>query len=190
MGETVRPLRADARRNRARLIAAARDTFAEDGVSASLEEIARRAHVGIGTLYRHFPTRKDLFQSVYLDEVDKLCRTAEELAARPPFEALATWLRAFVAYFAKKRALAEALNYDSTLFIGGRDKIHAAGTPLLRRAQASGAARPEISFDDVIRLVGGISAVQVTDAAQRDRLIQIAVDGLRASTKPSPDRPD
>jgi AcrR family transcriptional regulator len=180
MGETARPLRADARRNREKLVAAARETFAEDGVAASLEEIARRAHVGIGTLYRHFPTREDLFQSVYLDEVDKLCRTAEDLAGRPPFEALAEWLRAFVGYFATKRALAEALNHDYALFAGGRDKIHAVARPLLRRAQESGAARTDITFDDVIRLVGGISAVQVTDEDQRERLIRMAIDGLRA----------
>jgi len=180
MGDTARPLRADARRNRDKLIAAARETFAEDGVAASLEEIARRAHVGIGTLYRHFPTRKDLFQSVYLDEVDKLCRTAEELSDRPPFEALAEWLRAFVAYFATKRALAEALNHDSALFAGGRDKIHAVAKPLLRRAQEAGAARSDVAFDDVIRLVGGISGVQAASEEQRERLIQVAVDGLRA----------
>lgn len=180
MGETARPLRADARRNRAKLIAAARDTFSADGVDASLEEIARRAHVGIGTLYRHFPTRKDLFQSVYLDEVDKLCRAAEEQPGdRAPFEALADWLRAFVAYFATKRALAEALNYDSALFAGGRDKIHGIGGPLLRRAQEAGTARGDVSFDDVIRLVGGISAVQVADEEQRERLIRLAIDGLR-----------
>lgn len=180
MGDTARPLRADARRNRSKLIAAARETFAADGVGASLEEIARRAHVGIGTLYRHFPTRKDLFQSVYLDEVENLCRAAEELAGRPPFEALAEWLRAFVAYVATKRALAEALNYDSTLFAGGRDKIHAVGGPLLSRAQEAGTARADITFDDVIRLVSGIAGVQATDDGQRERLIQMAIDGLRA----------
>jgi AcrR family transcriptional regulator len=171
--------RADARRNYDKLIAAARDSFAEDGISASLEEIARRAHVGIGTLYRHFPTRKDLFEGVYRNEVETLCQAAGDLADEPPLEALTGWLHKFVDYFATKRALAEALNHDHALFHGGRDAIHAAGTPLLRRAQDMGAVRSDASFDDVLRLVGGITMIQFTDDAQRNRVLAMALDGLR-----------
>ena len=83
-----RPQRADARRNFDALLAAARDAFAEQGTDASLEDIARRAGVGIGTLYRNFPTRKDLFDSVYVGEVDQLCQAAEDVADREPWEAL------------------------------------------------------------------------------------------------------
>src|SRR5215217_7437346 len=87
-----RPKRADARRNYDKLIAAARDAFAELGTSASLEEIARRAGVGIGTLYRHFPSRQDLLEAVYVEEVEEVCQSAEELGELPPWEALAAWL--------------------------------------------------------------------------------------------------
>src|ERR1700734_1041018 len=94
----LRPKRADALRNYDKLIAAARDAFAQDGVSTSLEEIARRAGVGIGTLYRHFPNRQALLEAVYVDEVEALCRSAADHAELPPWEALVGWLHRFVAY--------------------------------------------------------------------------------------------
>ncbi|PZF79295.1 TetR/AcrR family transcriptional regulator [Jiangella anatolica] len=174
-----RPKRADARRNYEKLLTAAREAFAEAGVSASLEDIARRAGVGIGTLYRHFPTRRDLFESVYVDEVEVLCRAADELAGLPPWEALAGWLRRFVSYTATKRAIAEALNYDSPVFATGRQAIGAAGEPLLRRAQDAGDARPDASFDDVLRLVGGVTMYPFADPAQLERVLTMALDGIR-----------
>ncbi|AWS41746.1 TetR/AcrR family transcriptional regulator [Streptosporangium sp. 'caverna'] len=174
-----RPKRADARRNYETLISAARDAFAEDGVSASLEDIARRAHVGIGTLYRHFPTRQDLFESVYVDEVEALCRTAGDLADQPPWDALVGWLHRFVRYTATKRALAEALNRDSELFRTCRTEVHAAGEPLLRRAQQAGVARADASFDDVMRLVGGITMIHFAEPGQLERVVGLALDGLR-----------
>src|SRR5215211_9158990 len=97
-----RPKRADARRNYDKLIAAARDAFAEHGTSASLEEIARRAEVGIGTLYRHFPSRQELLEAVYVEEVEGVCRRADELTDLPPWEALAEWLHRVVAYVGRK----------------------------------------------------------------------------------------
>ena len=111
-----RPQRADARRNFDALLAAARAAFAEQGSEASLEGIARRAGVGIGTLYRNFPTRQHLFDAVYVDEVEALCRVADEVAQLPPWEALVTWSRRFVGYVATKRAIYEALNRDSAMF--------------------------------------------------------------------------
>src|ERR1700730_15683050 len=120
-----RPQRADARRNYETLIAVARETFATEGVSTSLEEIARKAGVGIGTLYRHFPTRQDLLESVYADDVEAVCRSADEVADLPPWEALATWLQRFVGYLGTKRALAEAVNFDSELLQNGRAYVHA-----------------------------------------------------------------
>jgi len=179
-----RPRRADARRNYEKLLAAAREAFAEAGMTASLEDIARRAGVGIGTLYRHFPTRQDLFESVYVDEVEALCRTADELADLPPWDALAAWLRRFVTYTATKRAIAEALNHKSTVFATCRRAIDAAGEPLLRRAQESGDARPDSSFDDVIRLVGGVTMYPFADPAQLERVLTMALDGIRT---PPPD---
>jgi AcrR family transcriptional regulator len=175
-----RPKRADARRNYEALIAAARDAFAEAGTSASLEDIARRAQVGIGTLYRHFPTRQDLFESVYVDEVEALCATANDLADLAAWDALVAWVDRFVSYTATKRALAEALNHDSELFRGCRAAIYAAGEPLLRQAQDAGAARPDISFDDMMRLVSGITMIHFVEEGQLERVLGMALDGLRA----------
>ena len=107
-----RPQRADARRNFDALIAAARDVFAENGTDASLEDIARRAKVGIGTLYRNFPTRQDLFTSVYVGGVEELCQ-ARELYAMEPWDGFAAWLERFTDYVATKMAMKEALNKDS-----------------------------------------------------------------------------
>lgn len=174
-----RPKRADARRNYETLISAAREAFAEDGVSASLEDIARRAHVGIGTLYRHFPTRQDLFESVYVDEVEALCRTAGDLADQSPWDALVSWLHRFVRYTATKRALAEALSHDSATFRNCRTEIYAAGEPLLQRAQQAGAARTDTSFDDVLRLLSGITMIHFAEPGQLERVLGMALDGLR-----------
>jgi AcrR family transcriptional regulator len=174
-----RPQRADARRNFDALLVAARDAFAEQGLTASLEDIARRAGVGIGTLYRNFPTRQDLFDSVYVGEVEALCDAARELDALPAWEALTTWLQRFVGYAATKRAIYEALNRDSEMFRACRLAMYAAGEPLLTRAQDAGAARPDASFDDVLHLVSGLSTVEFRDAGQRARVLAIALDGIR-----------
>src|ERR1700733_7693879 len=105
----IRPKRADALRNYERLIAAAREAFAEGGTATSLEEIARRAGVGIGTLYRNFPSRRDLLEAVYVEEVEALSRSATEFAEFEPWDALVAWLPRFVGYIATKQALAEEL---------------------------------------------------------------------------------
>src|SRR3981081_2670615 len=134
-----RPKRADARRNYDKVVAAAREAFAAGGASTSLEEIARQAEVGIGTLYRNFPNRQALLEAGYVDEVENLCRTAGKLGDLPPWDALVSWLHRFVAYLATKQALAqELLNYferDAELFQSCRTALYAAGEPLLRRAQ-------------------------------------------------------
>ena len=105
----ARPKRADAQRNREKVLIAAREAFAERGVSTSLEEIARRAGVGIGTLYRHFPTRQALLEAVYVDEVQDLCRSAADFEDLAPWNALVAWLHRFVGYLATKQALAGEL---------------------------------------------------------------------------------
>jgi AcrR family transcriptional regulator len=174
-----RPQRADARRNFDALLAAARQVFAEQGTDASLEDVARRACVGIGTLYRNFPTRRDLFESVYIGEVEDLCTAARALAEAPPWEALSTWLRRFVSYVATKRALVEALNHDSEVFRTCRGAMYACGAPLLERAQQSGEVRRDVDFDDVVRLVSGVTSGGFADEAQRDRVLQIVLDGIR-----------
>jgi AcrR family transcriptional regulator len=175
--------RADARRNYEKLVAAARDAFATDGASASLEDIARRAEVGIGTLYRHFPRRQDLFQSVYSSEVEALCQSAQEVAELPPWDALVSWLHQFIRYIATKRAIAEELiasiGRDSELFQNGRATIYAAGGGLLERAQIAGAARTDTSIDDVMRLISGITMIHFAEPGQLDRVLALALDGLR-----------
>ncbi|GIM97520.1 TetR/AcrR family transcriptional regulator [Paractinoplanes toevensis] len=174
-----RPQRADARRNFDALLAAARDAFAENGTEASLEDIARRAGVGIGTLYRNFPTRRDLFEAVYVEEVDQLSAAASAVASLPPWEALTAWLNRFVAYAVTKRAIIEALNRESEMFAACRRTMYDAGEPLLERAQKAGAVRTDVSFDDLLRLVSGLTSAAFVDDTQRDRVIALALDGLR-----------
>src|SRR6186997_1886110 len=129
----VRPKRADARRNYDQLIAAAREAFREKDRSASLEDIARRAGVGIGTLYRNFPTRADLVEAIYVDEVEALARSADTSAELDPWEALTTWLQRFVGYVATKQALSDELfaiaERDASVFAGCRALLHSAGEP-------------------------------------------------------------
>lgn len=175
-----RPKRADARRNHEALLVAARDAFAADGSGASLEDIARRAGVGIGTLYRNFPTRKELLEAVYVHEVEALVDAAAEVAADPPWEAFETWLRRFVDYTATKRAILEELAGGSPLFATCFEAIVRAGRPLLERAQAGGQARPDVTFDDVLRLISSVTMGTGSEPAQRDHLATIAIDGLRA----------
>ncbi|MEH0845541.1 helix-turn-helix domain-containing protein [Micromonospora sp. CPCC 205711] len=177
-----RPKRADARRNYEALIAAAREVFAEAGAAASLEEVARRAGVGIGTLYRNFPTRRDLFEALYVEEVRELSRSAADLGDLPPWDALVAWLHRFIGYVATKRALAEELVHDSEVFRSCRTEIYTAGEPMMRRAQAAGAVRDDISFDDVVRLLSGLTMAQFPQPEQRDRVLGIALDGLRPPT--------
>ncbi|MEV0182683.1 helix-turn-helix domain-containing protein [Streptomyces sp. NPDC050625] len=176
-----RPHRKDAARNFDALLAAAREAFAEHGAEASLEDIARRAGVGIGTLYRNFPTRRDLFESVYADEVNALCRAAVEAAELPPWQALTTWLDRFTGYMVTKRAVREALNDESEIFQACRDSMYSAGGPLLERAQKAGEARADMDFGDLLRLVAGITATSFDDDAQRDRVLTIALDGVRVT---------
>ncbi|HEX3794750.1 MAG TPA: helix-turn-helix domain-containing protein [Acidimicrobiales bacterium] len=175
-----RPQRADARRNYEKLITVARETFATEGVTASLEEIARRAGVGIGTLYRHFPARQDLLEAVYADDVDAVVRSAEEVADLPPWDALEKWLQQLVEYLATKKALAQAVNFQSELFKGGRASVHDAGEKILRRAQDADVARPEVSFDDVLRLIHGVTMIDFVEPGQSERIMAMALDGLRS----------
>jgi AcrR family transcriptional regulator len=176
-------MRADAQRNYDKLIAAARAAFTQEGKSASLEDIARRAGVGIGTLYRHFPNRQELLEATYLDEVDAVCRSAADYADLPPWEALAAWLRRFVGYVATKHALVDELvqylDGDSTMFIGCRAAILEAGDPLWQRAQAAGVVRPDARLGDVIRMVASIANMPSPEAGQVERVLEVALDGLR-----------
>jgi AcrR family transcriptional regulator len=179
----ARPKRADAQRNYEKVLVAARDAFAERGASTSLEEIARRAGVGIGTLYRHFPTRQALLEAVYAHEVDEVCQTAADLDGADPWDALENWLRRLAAYMATKQALAhELLDYvdrDAPLFKSCRASIVTAGEPLLRRAQEAGVVRQDAEFSEILQLVGGIAKIPAAEPAQTDHILRIVLDGLR-----------
>lgn len=184
-GAAAKHLRADAQRNRERLLGVAREVFAEKGVEAPLEEIARRAGVGIGTLYRHFPTRLDLVGAIYLDEVNALIRSAADLADHgEPLEALRTWLERFVDYVATKRGLAGALQElrDSGAFAQSQPRINAALGSLLQAGQKAGEIRPDVQAADVVRALGGICMLSertVPEREQTRRIIELLVDGLR-----------
>jgi AcrR family transcriptional regulator len=177
------PKRADARRNHARVLAAAREAFAEGGESTALEEIARRAGVGIGTVYRHFPNRQALLEALYVSELEEVCRSAAQIDDADPWRALNTWFERLIGYLATKRALAaELLNYldaDAPLFKDCRAGLVAAGEPLLRRAQQAGAVRPDVDFWDVLHMVGGISKMSTGDRERNEHILRVALDGLR-----------
>jgi AcrR family transcriptional regulator len=178
-----RPKRADARRNYDKVVAAAREAFAERGASTSLEEIARRAGVGIGTLYRNFPNRQSLLEAVYVDEVENVSRSAAEFGALEPWEALSGWLHRLVGYLVTKQALAhELLDYvdrGAPLFQNCRSVLFDAGEPLLARAQAARVVREDTDLGEIIQMVGGIAKIATADRDQVEHILRIALDGLR-----------
>jgi AcrR family transcriptional regulator len=182
-----RPMRADAQRNYARLLSAAMAAFTEHGADdASLEEIARRAGVGIGTLYRHFPTRQSLLEAVYRDQVEALRARAGELAGSGnPGEALALWLQALMAFSSTKRSLSSALlstiGKDSDLLSSCSIVICDSAETLLKRAQAAGVVREDADARDLIRLVHAVSIASQhgpADPGQPQRLLGLILDGL------------
>lgn len=181
-----RRLRADARRNREKLVEVAAALFAEQGVDASLEEIARRAGVGIGTLYRHFPTREHLVEVLYRREVEALCAAAEELAARHPADvALAEWMQRFVGYIAAKRGMAKSLrilleSHGERLADTYR-KIPVALQRLVEAAVAEGRIRGDVDHADVLQALSGIYSAPDSPEwqARSRRLVGLLMDGLR-----------
>lgn len=181
------PKRADARRNRERVLAAAREAFAAGGESTALEEVARRAGVGIGTLYRHFPNRQALLEALYVNEVEQVCRTASELADADPWQAFNDWFERLIGYLITKRALAsELLNYldaDAPLFKECRSGLYGAGEPLLKRAQDAGVVRTDVEFPQLMQMVVGISKIP-NEPAQIEHILRIALDGLRYQPQP------
>ena len=185
-----KPLRADAQRNRDRLLEVAAQAFAEAGVDASLEDIAKRAGVGIGTLYRHFPTREHLVEVVYRREVEGLCRAAEELAQKHPADlALELWMQRFVDYIGTKRGLATSLRLlltaNATLFSDTSGRVSTALKGLVERAAAAGKIRADVDASDVLHALGGIySAPNTPDWRDRSgRLVKLLMDGLRFGAK-------
>lgn len=182
--ETERPMRADARRNYQRLLEAGREVLTERGSEASMEEIARRADVGVGTLYRHFPRRIDLVEAVYREDVDGLVELADTLNKREdPWQGLVDWLVGFVKYGQSKRVflteLHEAFEKNPDLVLSLREKIAGAASTVLVRAQQAGVARTDIDHADLMQLVGGMCMARNATFAQNERLLQLVLDGVR-----------
>jgi AcrR family transcriptional regulator len=175
----MRPHRADARRNFDALLAAARDAFNREGIDVPLEDIARQAGVGIGTLYRNFPTRSDLVEAVYVSEIEELLQAARDATEREPWDALETWLRRFSGYVATKLAMLQGLNKDSDMFRACRAAMHDAANPLFERAQEAGKVRRDTNLDDVLRLVSGVTASHYESDEQRARILTLALDAIR-----------
>jgi AcrR family transcriptional regulator len=184
----ARKPRADSIRNRERVLKAAKAVFAEDGPAGSLEGVAHRADVGVGTLYRHFPTRQALFEAVYRREVEHLAELAERLGTDlPPLEALRRWMHANVEFVATKKgmsaALAVAVHGSSGLTAYSMDRLGRALETLRRRAAEAGAIRDDISADDILRTVVGLCYTHDKPGWQGNvlRLVDVFVDGMRRS---------
>src|ERR1700758_285688 len=182
----ARKPRADSARNRQLLIDAAKAGFSEVGPNVSLEEIARRAGVGIGTLYRHFPTREAVVEAVYRREVEQLADAGPQLleTARPG-DALHRWMHLFVDYIATKRLIAPSLGAaagrNSALYATSAELITRAISTLVKRAVASGDVRKDIDPADLLRAMVGVSYGNPQEGweASARRLIDILMDGLR-----------
>jgi AcrR family transcriptional regulator len=187
-----RPMRADAQRNYASLLNTARVAVAERGADIVLEDIARSAGVAIGTLYRHFPTRQDLLEAVFLDETNELKARAEELASAPvPLDALINWLRFQMDFAARGRSMGAAImaakHVPGTRIYTANRAMLQAGEVLLLRAQAAEQIRADVHLVDVIRLVYGIVMVNehASDPDGVNRMLDLVIAGIR--TKPSRD---
>ena len=189
--DSTRPLRADARINREKLLRSAGEQFAANGPDVSLELIARTAEVGIGTLYRHFPTRQALIEAVYRNEVDQLCAAADGLLAeREPAEALAEWMERFVAYATTKRGLSGALKSvaaaQSDLFPTTRARQLAAIGKLLDAGIAAGEIRADVGPADILTSMNAVWTIGAQGeqwAAQARRVLRLLMDGLRVGAR-------
>ena len=183
-----RPLRADAQRNYERLVSVARAVLSERGSEASMEEIARRADVGVGTLYRHFPRRIDLVEAVYREDVESLVALAASVAANAtPWDALVEWLDGFVRYAQAKRVflteLHEAFEKSPELALKSREKIRVAAGLVLERAQQAGVARDDIDAADLMQLVGGMCMARNASLERNERLLTLVLDGIRTTAR-------
>lgn len=178
-------MRADARRNYERIVATAREVFLSHGVEAPLDDVVKRAGVGAGTLYRHFPNREVLVEAVYRTEIeeiaDQACALAKELSAE---DAIREWFRELIRFHADRSGLAAALkaaiDEDSETFLYCKQKLRDAAWALLEPAQAVGAVRADLEAVDLMRLSYGIgAAAKYADEASRNRMLSVLMEGLR-----------
>jgi AcrR family transcriptional regulator len=182
----ARKPRADAQRNRERILEVAKQVFTIRGAEASMDEIAKRAKIGPGTLYRHFPTRDDLLAAVYISEVEKLVEAQRRFSAElPPIEALRAWLLVFIDYIAAKKIIVPALNAmvrgPSQVFQQSSHLMEEAGNALAGRAIASRDLRPDVDPMDMLRALYGVSSVGSTEdwPEKARRMVDILIQGSR-----------
>src|SRR5277367_841565 len=187
---TKRPPRADAQRNRDRILEAAKEAFTRSGADASLDDIAKQARVGPGTLYRHFPTREELLEAVYRTEVEKLAAAERKFAETlPPMEALRSWMLLFVDYIATKKIIAPALNTmvggPSKVFESSHAQIWGAIRALVKRAIKSREIRKDLDPIDLLRALIGVANVASGPDWQQSarRLVDILITGSRTVKK-------
>ncbi len=184
MDSTGRPQRADARRNYARLVATASEVFRERGPDATLDEIAKRAAVGPGTLYRHFPNRDAVLAAIYRADIEAMASFAEEsVRTLPPREALASFMRQLIEFGQRNRGVIEAikamLRTDSDTMDYCRSTLRGAATAVVGRAQEAGVVRTDIEPADVLKLTHGVSLAAESSPDGAERLLTVLLDGLR-----------
>jgi AcrR family transcriptional regulator len=178
-------MRADARRNYERIVATARDVFFEHGIEAPLDDIVKRAGVGAGTLYRHFPNREVLIEAVYRTEIEEIADQAYSLAKDQSAEdAIREWFRELIRFHVDRSGLAAALkaaiDEDSETFTYCKQKLRDAAWTLLEPAQAVGAVRADLEAVDLMRLSHGLgAAAKSADEASRERMLSVLMEGLK-----------
>jgi len=181
--------RADAERNRDKILAAARTAFADPDAEVSMAEISRRAGVGMATLYRNFPGRQELLEALYTDEVDAVCESAATIDGETPGAALVAWLHRFSAFSTSKRHIAAELlkqtDRSNPLFKNNRTRVLAAGRPLLAAAQHSGEVRDDLTLEQILDMIVAIAAIH-GNTGYTGPILQAALDGLRPAWNVGP----
>ena len=185
--------RADAERNRDKILAAARTAFADPDAEVSMAEISRRAEVGMATLYRNFPGRQELLEALYTDDVDAVCNAAETIDGKTPGAALVGWLHRFFAFTTSKRHIAAELlkqtDWSNPLFRNNRTRVITAARPLLAAAQRAGEVRDDLTLEQILDMIVAIATIH-GGTGYTGPILQAALDGLRppADAKPAPDK--
>jgi AcrR family transcriptional regulator len=181
--------RADAERNRDKILAAARAAFADPDAEVSMAEISRRAGVGMATLYRNFPGRQELLEALYTDEVDAVCKAAETIDGETPGAALVAWLHRFSAFTTSKRHIAAELlketDRSNPLFRNNRTRVIAAGRPLLAAAQHAGEVRDDLTLEQILDMIVAIATIH-GDTGYTEPILQTVLDGLRPPADATP----
>jgi AcrR family transcriptional regulator len=181
--------RVDAERNRDKILAAARTAFADPEAEISMAEISRRAGVGMATLYRNFPGRRELLEALYTEEVDAICEAARNPGAQTPGARLAAWLLRFFAFFTNKHHIASELledtDHSNPVFSESRARVIAAGRPLLGAAQNSHEVRDDLTLEQILDMIIAVATIH-GDPSYLEPILQTALDGLRPPSDGEP----